>query len=118
VIRKGYDLFCDAREEPGALAAHAGICAGDHRPYRDLPRAAISRIDWLCRAARHRLVEKAAGVYKGRPASIDAARVRELKMQGMGPTDIAKTLKAARPFTECWTPRNRTCPAEDPEHEA
>jgi DNA invertase Pin-like site-specific DNA recombinase len=27
---------------------------------------------------------KAAGVYKGRPASIDAARVRELKGKGMG----------------------------------
>jgi DNA invertase Pin-like site-specific DNA recombinase len=39
---------------------------------------------------------KAAGVYKGRPASIDAARVRELKMQGMGPTEIAKALKIGR----------------------
>jgi DNA invertase Pin-like site-specific DNA recombinase len=39
---------------------------------------------------------KAAGVYKGRPASIDAARVRELKMQGMGPTGIAKVLKIGR----------------------
>jgi DNA invertase Pin-like site-specific DNA recombinase len=28
---------------------------------------------------------KAAGVYKGRPASIDEARVRELKAQGMWP---------------------------------
>ncbi len=27
---------------------------------------------------------KAAGVYKGRPASIDASRVREMKAQGMG----------------------------------
>ena len=27
---------------------------------------------------------KAAGVYKGRPASIDAAKVRELKGQGLG----------------------------------
>src|SRR5580693_7694774 len=27
---------------------------------------------------------KAAGVYKGRPASIDGARVRELKAQGLG----------------------------------
>jgi len=39
---------------------------------------------------------KAAGVYKGRPASIDAASVRELKMQGMGPTEIAKALKIGR----------------------
>ena len=39
---------------------------------------------------------KSAGVYKGRPASIDAARVRELKAQGLGPTDIAKALKIGR----------------------
>jgi DNA invertase Pin-like site-specific DNA recombinase len=32
---------------------------------------------------------KAAGVYKGRPAPIDGARVRELKAQGV---DIAKAL--------------------------
>jgi len=39
---------------------------------------------------------KAAGVYKGRPPSIEAARVRELKAQGMRPTDIAKTLRIGR----------------------
>jgi DNA invertase Pin-like site-specific DNA recombinase len=39
---------------------------------------------------------KAAGVYKGRPASIDAARVREMKTAGMGPTEIAKALKIGR----------------------
>jgi DNA invertase Pin-like site-specific DNA recombinase len=39
---------------------------------------------------------KTAGVYKGRPASIDAARVRELKQQGMGATEIAKALKIGR----------------------
>jgi DNA invertase Pin-like site-specific DNA recombinase len=39
---------------------------------------------------------KAAGVYKGRPASIDPARVRELKEQGLGPAAIAKTLKIGR----------------------
>jgi DNA invertase Pin-like site-specific DNA recombinase len=39
---------------------------------------------------------KAAGVYKGRPASIDEARIRELKAQGMRPTDIAKTLGIGR----------------------
>src|SRR5713226_9259467 len=32
---------------------------------------------------------KAAGVYKGRPASIDPTQVRQLKADGMGPTDIA-----------------------------
>src|SRR6202167_4189255 len=39
---------------------------------------------------------KAAGVYKGRPASIDAARVRAMKAQGLGPTEIAKRLKIGR----------------------
>jgi DNA invertase Pin-like site-specific DNA recombinase len=39
---------------------------------------------------------KAAGVYKGRPASIDEARVRELKAQGMRPTDIARTMGIGR----------------------
>jgi DNA invertase Pin-like site-specific DNA recombinase len=39
---------------------------------------------------------KAAGVYKGRPASIDAARVRELKAQGPGGTEIAKALGIGR----------------------
>jgi DNA invertase Pin-like site-specific DNA recombinase len=33
---------------------------------------------------------KAAGVYKGRPATIEASRVREMKAQGMGPTEIAQ----------------------------
>jgi DNA invertase Pin-like site-specific DNA recombinase len=36
-----------------------------------------SRLEGIAKA-------KAAGVYKGRPASIDAAQVRELKAQGKG----------------------------------
>jgi len=39
---------------------------------------------------------KAAGVYKGRPASLDAERVRKLKVEGMEPTEIAKTLGIGR----------------------
>src|SRR5580698_4793643 len=39
---------------------------------------------------------KAAGVYKGRPPSIEASRVRELKAQGMRPSDIAKALKIGK----------------------
>jgi hypothetical protein len=39
---------------------------------------------------------KAAGVYKGRPPSIDSARVREMKAQGHGPAAIAKRLKIGR----------------------
>jgi len=39
---------------------------------------------------------KAEGVYKGRVASIDAEQVRKLKADGVGPTDIAKTLGIGR----------------------
>src|SRR6266436_4167391 len=35
---------------------------------------------------------KAAGVYKGRPGSIDAAKVRAMKAEGMGATEIANAL--------------------------
>jgi DNA invertase Pin-like site-specific DNA recombinase len=39
---------------------------------------------------------KAAGVYKGRPASIDVAQVRQMKAQGTGATEIAKVLGIGR----------------------
>jgi DNA invertase Pin-like site-specific DNA recombinase len=39
---------------------------------------------------------KAAGVYKGRPASIDAEKVRQLKRDGAGASAIAKQLKIGR----------------------
>ena len=39
---------------------------------------------------------KADGVYKGRPATIEPATVRELKAQGLGATEIAKRLKIGR----------------------
>ena len=39
---------------------------------------------------------KAEGVYKGRPASIDTARVPAMKAEGMGATEIAKALKIGR----------------------
>jgi DNA invertase Pin-like site-specific DNA recombinase len=39
---------------------------------------------------------KAAGVYKGRPASIDVTKVREMKAQGMGASEIAKALRIGR----------------------
>ena len=39
---------------------------------------------------------KATGVYKGRPATIEAAQVRELKAQGIGASEIAKRLKIGR----------------------
>ncbi|MCY1640546.1 recombinase family protein [Methylorubrum sp. SL192] len=39
---------------------------------------------------------KAAGVYKGRPVSIDPAKVHALKAEGMGPAEIARRLGIGR----------------------
>src|ERR1700757_1781415 len=39
---------------------------------------------------------KARGVYQGRKASIDPAKVRALKAEGVGPSAIAKALKIGR----------------------
>jgi DNA invertase Pin-like site-specific DNA recombinase len=39
---------------------------------------------------------KAKGVYKGRKPSVDAAQVRAMKEQGLGPSAIAKALKIGR----------------------
>jgi DNA invertase Pin-like site-specific DNA recombinase len=39
---------------------------------------------------------KAAGVYSGRPATIDAEKVRRLKAEGTGASAIAKQLKIGR----------------------
>jgi DNA invertase Pin-like site-specific DNA recombinase len=41
---------------------------------------------------------KAAGVYKGQPASIDAAQVRDFDGARLGATEIAKALKIGREF--------------------
>jgi DNA invertase Pin-like site-specific DNA recombinase len=40
---------------------------------------------------------KAAGVYRGRPESIDGEKVRELRKDGMSPTAIARALGISRP---------------------
>jgi DNA invertase Pin-like site-specific DNA recombinase len=39
---------------------------------------------------------KAAGVYKGRPSSVDVAKVRDMKAAGKGPSQIAKALGIGR----------------------
>jgi DNA invertase Pin-like site-specific DNA recombinase len=39
---------------------------------------------------------KARGVYKGRKPSIDTAKIKELRAQGIGPSGIAKALKIGR----------------------
>src|ERR1700752_2227734 len=39
---------------------------------------------------------KARGVYKGRKPSIDAAKIKQMKAEGIGPSAIAKALKIGR----------------------
>jgi DNA invertase Pin-like site-specific DNA recombinase len=39
---------------------------------------------------------KEAGVYKGRPASVDVAQVRQLKTDGVSPSEIARRLGIGR----------------------
>ena len=39
---------------------------------------------------------KARNVYKGRPATIDSIKIKELHQSGMGPSKIAKTMGIAR----------------------
>lgn len=39
---------------------------------------------------------KTRGAYKGRPKSVDATRVRELRSEGLGAAQIARQLKIAR----------------------
>jgi hypothetical protein len=89
----------------GPAAPHSRRPSSPSTPAQ--PRASAS---WTCSAffaefetnlRRERQLEgiakaKAAGVYKGRPASIEAARAQELKARGMRPTDIAKALKIGR----------------------
>ncbi len=44
---KGLRLTFDPREEPGALAAHAGICAGGGQQWPSLPRPSLQQtISW------------------------------------------------------------------------
>jgi DNA invertase Pin-like site-specific DNA recombinase len=52
---------------------------------------------------------KAAGVYKGRPASIEASRVRELKAQGMRPAASPRRSRSAGPrCIGCWVRKPTT----------
>jgi DNA invertase Pin-like site-specific DNA recombinase len=41
---------------------------------------------------------KAEGVYKGRPVKIDHERIKQLKAQGVGATEIAKAVGCKRAF--------------------
>ncbi len=67
---------------------------------QELARYKLPNFILLCSFRRERQLEgiakaKAAGVYKGRPASIDVARVRALKAQGMGPAPPRSPMSSA-----------------------
>jgi helix-turn-helix resolvase-like protein len=67
--------------------------AGDEIATRDRVRQILSPVCAALRTARR---AKAEGVYKGRRASIDAAKVRAMKAKGVGATEMAKALKIGR----------------------
>jgi DNA invertase Pin-like site-specific DNA recombinase len=39
---------------------------------------------------------KAAGVYKGRPVTLDHAKLHRMRKEGMGATEIAKAMRCSR----------------------
>jgi DNA invertase Pin-like site-specific DNA recombinase len=53
---------------------------------------------------------KAAGIYRGRPESIDGDRVRELKGEGLNPSQIARKLGISRPSVYKHLDRNEAAP--------
>jgi hypothetical protein len=60
---------------------------------------------------RASLKAKAAGVYEGRPASIDATRMRALKAQlPRSHGAIARRWAGERQFIACWTRRRHSLP--------
>jgi DNA invertase Pin-like site-specific DNA recombinase len=75
-----------ATEQPIDTGTAAGKCFLDYSP-SSKPTSGASASSKASQA-------KAAGVYKGRPPSIEASRVREFR--ACGPPDIAKALKIGR----------------------
>jgi DNA invertase Pin-like site-specific DNA recombinase len=93
-------------QEKRALLDHAALCrrvAGEISHTRATERLLGMALEYERRALalKERQLEgiataKAAGVYKGRPASIDPAQIQQLKAEGMGPSQIAKHLGIGR----------------------
>src|ERR1700746_34959 len=90
VKAKGASLT--APEQPSDTSPAAGKCfldmLGVFAEFETNPRKE-RQLEGIAKA-------KEAGVYKGHPASIDAAQVRALKASGMRPSAIAKTLGIGR----------------------
>jgi hypothetical protein len=68
------------------------------------------------------LCAKASGTYagKGRPASIDAVRIREMKAQGLGAcaTSPRRSASAGRASIGCWKPFYELMTRRKPQHVA
>jgi hypothetical protein len=103
--------FKPARGQAPYSALCSGCCDGldtlaalwyphPHSPARILDKLGVFA-EFETNLRRERQLEgivraKAVGVYKGRPASIDADQVRKLKADGLVATETAKTLKIGR----------------------
>ena len=75
------------------IRARGGVARSTHEMVLMVAALAlVCVVFWLLGIAK----AKAAGVYKGRPASIDPAQVRQLKAEGWGPSQIARKLGIAR----------------------
>jgi DNA invertase Pin-like site-specific DNA recombinase len=89
---KARGAFLKATEQPIDTGTAAGKCFLDMLGVFAEFETNLRRERQLEGIAR----AKAAGMYKGRSVSIDAARVREMKAHGLGATAIAKSLGIGR----------------------
>ena len=78
---------------PPACVASGAVHACAASPHEDL---IICLAETNLRRERQIAAAKLRGVYKGRPPSIDAAKVAARKAEGLGATEIAKRLKVGR----------------------
>lgn len=78
------DEAIDTRSEGGRLYFHLMSVFADQERRR-------------IRARQREGIDKAKsrGVYRGRPPSIDAGKVHEMRRQGIGPAEIARTLECS-----------------------
>lgn len=89
---KAREAFLRATEQPIDTATPAGVAFLQMLGVFAQFETAIRRERQMEGIAK----AKAAGVYKGRKASVDFGMVRTLHAEGVGPTDIAKKLGIGR----------------------
>jgi DNA invertase Pin-like site-specific DNA recombinase len=74
-----------ATEQPIDTGAAAGKCFPDMLGMFETNLRREQQLEGIAKA-------KAEGIYKGRPASLEVTKVREMKARGMGATAFAKAL--------------------------